>query len=406
MKRRIFSIIGILAALLIALPAQAALFQQGDNLSIAVPVNNNLYAAGGTVSVQSPIQGDLVVAGGTIRIEGNIGNTLQAAGGQVTVAAPVRNSARLAGGTVIITQSIGGDLIVFGGQVSVESGAIITGDVVTFGGSVTMNGKVRGSLKAFGGQIVLGGIVDGPIDINAETATVTATVGGEATLAVNALTIGGNAAFMKSVRYWTEGGQADFGSSLKAGAGSATFDATLKRTTETQAYETAKWTSAGIIAFFSMYSLLSSALLLILFLLLGRTAFKHAGDRLRQAPWWSLLIGFLYFAITPIFVLLLFVTIIGIPVAFFVLALYIFSYVFGTVITAILFTRWIEVWNHKHWNLGMFFLISLLVLLGLKLLLLIPLLGWTIRAVLLFMAFGALISAGTAYWKRVSPYHP
>lgn len=404
MNHRILSTIGILT-LLIAIPAHAAIFQQGDNVGVTLPVDDNLYIAGSNVTVNTTVAGDIIAGGRTVKVRGDVSGNVEAGGGDVTIDAPVAKSVRVAGGTVTIGNDVGSDLIIVGGQILVESGAVIEGDMIVFGGTVTMDGRVKGKLKAYGGEIVLAGNVDGPAEISAETVTVNGTIGGETTLAATTLSVGTNATLKKNVRYWTKNGTADFGTALEQGKSTAVYDATLARTSQEKASTTAKWTSMGIVTIFGIYSLLTSALLLILFLLLGRTAFKHAGDRLRHAPWWSLLIGFLYFAATPIFILLLFVTIIGIPVAFFTLALYIFSYVFGTVITAILLTRWIEATNHKHWSLGIFFLVSFGVLLGIKLLFFIPILGWIARAILLFMAFGALISVSTAHWKRVSPSH-
>lgn len=405
MSRRISSILGVLTTLVIAFPAHAAMFQQGETLSITGPVQDNLYAAGGSVTVQSAVSGDLLVAGGNVRIENSVGNTLQAAGGQVTVTGTVRNSARLAGGTVIVSKPIGGDLIVYGGQVTLDPGATVAGDVMVFGGMVIVNGNVRGSLMVFGGDITVNGRVNGTVDINAEHVTINAPIDGEAKIAANTLAVGTKAAFAKNVRYWTQTGAADFGTSLKAGPTSAVFDQTIGRTAESKAFETAKWTGAGIVTLFGIYSLFTSALLLILFLLVGRKAFAHAGDVLRKSPWQSLLIGSLYFAVMPVLILLLLVTIIGIPLAFFALFLYVFSWVFGSVITAIVLTRWIEVQNRKHWNLGIFFLVSILVLLGLKFLFFIPVLGWIVRMIFIFMAFGALLSLGAAAWKRNGPYH-
>ncbi len=398
MRARI-TITGTVLALLTALPAHAATFQHGDTLNILVPVRDNLYAAGGTVTVEQAVEGDLLAAGGTIRVQGSVGNTLQAGGGQVTVLGPVSKSARLAGGTVTVSSNVGGDLILMGGQVSVESGAVIGGDVVMLGGTLTMNGVVKGGLKAYGGQVLLQGSVDGPVDINAEDVTVTGTVRGESRLSTGKLTLGTGAAFGKPVRYWRSEGQLDFGSAAKEGA--AVYDESLKRVKEEKAYDVGKGAAAAIATAFGIYSLFSSALVLVLLLLLWRGFFARAGQRLVDAPGWSLLTGFLYFVATPVLGVLLLATIVGIPLGIFVLLLYAFSYVFGGAITAILMARWIELWRKQTWSLGIFFLVSLLVLVMFKLLIVVPVLGWIARSGLLFMAVGALLSTLLEAWKRV-----
>jgi membrane-associated protease RseP (regulator of RpoE activity) len=63
--------------------------------------------------------------------------------------------------------------------------------------------------------------------------------------------------------------------------------------------------------------------------------------------------------------------------------------------------RWIELWRKQTWSLGIFFLVSLLVLVMFKLLIVVPVLGWIARSGLLFMAVGALLSTLLEAWKRV-----
>jgi cytoskeletal protein CcmA (bactofilin family) len=232
-----------------------------------------------------------------------------------------------------IIEVLEGDLIVAGGQIFVASGAVIDGDVVIFGGTIVMDAQVGKSLKIYGGDVTLGGSVQGPAEIRAEKATLNGTINGESILAIQNLSLGENASFTENVRYWTKEGETDFAPTLERDA-TAEFDTTLGPKVNSDTWEQAAVAGGALAVVFGVYSLLSSALILLLLLLLARPLFKRAGDRVRAEPWWSLLIGFLYVAVMPVLILLLFVTLIGIPLALFTLFLYIFSWVFGTVISA------------------------------------------------------------------------
>ncbi len=399
--RHFSSVVLTLVMVIVATPVHAATFQQAEFVNVTVPVNDNLYVAGTTIHIEENVSGDLLVAGSNVQIDSTVGNTLQAAGGQVNIEGTVTQSARVAGGTVTISAHIEGDLIVAGGQIFVASGAVIDGDVMIFGGTIVMDAQVGKSLKIYGGDVTLGGSVQGPAEIHAEKATLNGTINGESILAIQNLSLRENASFAENVRYWTKEGETDFAPTLERDA-TAEFDTTLGPKVNSDTWEQAAVAGGALAVVFGVYSLLSSALILLLFLLLARPLFKRAGDRVRAEPWWSLLIGFLYVAVTPVLILLLFVTLIGIPLALFTLFLYIFSWVFGTVISAMILTRWIETRNRTPWNMWIYFLVSFLIVIGLKLLMIIPILGWIVYIVLLFMAFGGLLPSLSVKAKRSS----
>ena len=76
--------------------------------------------------------------------------------------------------------------------------------------------------------------------------------------------------------------------------------------------------------------------------------FKKTAAILRNSPGKSFLFGSLYIIATPVVILLCFITIIGIPLGFLSLALYIFGFVFVNVFTLVLFSELINtIWSHK-----------------------------------------------------------
>ena len=111
--------------------------------------------------------------------------------------------------------------------------------------------------------------------------------------------------------------------------------------------------------------------------------------------------GFLFFAVTPLVALFFLITVIGIPVGIFVAAMYVFSIVFAKPIAALTFARALEIWWKKGWGKIWIFLLSLVLYIALKILSVIPVIGWLVVVVAVFFAFGALLATKWAKWEKV-----
>lgn len=69
---------------------------------------------------------------------------------------------------------------------------------------------------------------------------------------------------------------------------------------------------------------------------------------MRNNPGKSFLNGFLYFILIPIVSIICFITVIGIPIGFLLVALYVFSFVFAKVITLVVLSELIiQKWQNR-----------------------------------------------------------
>jgi len=153
------SILVILLTTLISQTAFAAEFFSGDEINIQDNITDDAYVGGGIITVDKDVDGDLYVGGGHITINGNITGDLVAAGGQIIVNGDVGDDVRLAGGTLIINGNIGDDLIATGGQLNVSSNSIIGGSLIIGTGYANIMGVINEDVRGGGGKIVLGGTV-------------------------------------------------------------------------------------------------------------------------------------------------------------------------------------------------------------------------------------------------------
>jgi cytoskeletal protein CcmA (bactofilin family) len=146
------------ALLLLATPARPAeessgsfggdRFVAGDDVTLNEQVAGDAFVAGGRSRVDGRIAGDALVTGGTVEVRGEVDDDVYAAGGDVRIEASVLGNARAAGGAVAI-----------------EPGARVAGNATLAGGNVDVYGRVDGNLQAFGGRIRIDGVVGGDVEV-------------------------------------------------------------------------------------------------------------------------------------------------------------------------------------------------------------------------------------------------
>jgi hypothetical protein len=131
-------------------------FISGGNVVVQQQTAGDLLAAAGELVLHGKVAGDAAIAGGNILLSETIGQNGYVAGGHVTLNSFVGRNARIAGGTVELARQgrIAGNASVAGGDVRLLGD--IVGAVSVSGGRVYLNGAIGGDVEASGGQIELG----------------------------------------------------------------------------------------------------------------------------------------------------------------------------------------------------------------------------------------------------------
>jgi len=146
----------LVLALMTAMPAAGAddganIYMTGVDVRIVAPVVGDLFAAAGRVSVDAPVAGDAVLGAGSIDVRGSIGDDLRAAGGIVTVAGRVGGAALIAAGS-----------IAFGPATEIH------GQVRLAGRDIAVAGRLAGGLNVYGRNVLLLGDIRGPLRLTSE----------------------------------------------------------------------------------------------------------------------------------------------------------------------------------------------------------------------------------------------
>jgi hypothetical protein len=312
-------------------------------LFLAAPSSALVTASGGEVRIGEATDDDVFASGGTIVVDAPVGSLI-AAGGQITVNAPVK-----------------GDVIAAGGQITLNSD--VGGKVVAAGGAITLNGKVGTNAVLTGGDI---------------------TLGSGASVARDAMISGGNVVNAGNVA-----GELSVKANTFTNQGSAgTLDVELRP----------RSTFAG--TFLSVFGILFTVGLLILGLVLIWVAparFRVVERELTASPLLAVVIGFSGLVVGFILLVILAITLIGLPLAIFLGLLGGMALLLSTLFASSVLGRWIGTLLKKDLSGYVAFLIGFVVL---NLLFRIPVAGFFLLVIAVSIGIGAMLLTA---WHHRSP---
>ena len=133
--------------------------------------------AGGTVTVDEgeTVDGNFVATGGTVVVAGRVTGDAEVTAGTVIVTRTgvVEGDLRAFAGSVILEGDVGGDASIAAGSLLVREGAIVAGALEAAAGDVRVNGRVDGDARFAGETVTLGpsAVVGGGVEYDAETFT-------------------------------------------------------------------------------------------------------------------------------------------------------------------------------------------------------------------------------------------
>ncbi len=362
-----------IAFLLLALiPASvtAATLQADETLNVSDTPAGNAYLAGTQVRVEAPIQGDLLAAAGTLEVFAPVAGDMLAAAGTVAMNAPVAGDMRAAGGRIRIDSDVGGELAMFGGVVTV-TGKV--NEIRAAGGTVELRSGAGGPVTVYGANVLLSGEFGGNVRVVASDHVALA----EGTIIHGSFDY--NAPQEAGIPASAE---IDGGANY---VGSSSFLPT--------AQEAKTFALAGLGIFFLVRlvaAMLAAGLVAGLFPAFGaRIAETTIGHGVKRFILLTLL-GFGIIFATPVLLLLLIASFVGIGIAALVGALYLLllllGYLYAAVLTGSAFMRIVMKRNDVTWKgavLGM----GILGLIGL-----IPVLGLALAFLLSSAALGGIVA--------------
>jgi len=373
MKKTFKFLVPVLATLVL-LPSLTlgATLKVNEEISIKKPVEDNLYTAGGNVSINSPISGDLFTAGGNVFISENVSEDITAAGGLISVLGNSGGDTRIAGGNILISNNVGGELIVVGGSVNISSNTTVKGDLISASGLISMNGDIGGNAKIVGGVVNINGHIKGNVVVKAD----------------EKITISEGAVIDGNLEYSAQSAEA-----LKIEEGAIISGKTSFTEIKTLSKMDAKTTKGfflsaiGTFAIYKLFAFIVTALILfLLFKGFSNSVSKNAeGNYLRFIGK-----GFIALIIIPATVVLLFITILGIPLGILTLLSYIFLILISCIYANVIFGAWISKFIYKSNAITVTWKNIIAGTILLALITYIPFIGWIISLIVFLISLGAI----------------
>lgn len=375
---------------LVCLPGYALRVEYGNSVVISQPTFENLYIAGGTLTINAPVHGDLVIIGGTVIINDSILGDILIGGGNLTLNGFVSSDLRGMGGEILLSKNVNGDVLLAGGTLHIEKNVTIS-NLIAAGGKITLDGTVTRDIKIAAGEFIHNGKIGGTLDFRGDKITVNGEVSGPSRIAAGtAIMIRDSAIFRSEVRYWVPGNEPAFGNSLSNA--NATLDHTLKMNEKRWYY--LGW---GSILFLIWY--MGMALLMIMAIqyffsrTINQAAFTSGQDTLK-----AFFSGLVFLLVMPLGILLLFVTVIGIPIAVIFMFFYIALIILASCMVGTTAAHWYNERYENQWTYWPMVFASFGFFILFKLISLTPLIGWLFTLIAVCTVFGAILM--NIKWKR------
>ncbi|MDH3231557.1 MAG: hypothetical protein OEN55_17345 [Alphaproteobacteria bacterium] len=271
-------------------------FVAGEEVRIEAEVADDIFAAGREVVFDGASADKVFAAAQDVLVDGASVETLVAAGSSLTVRATTVEDVILAGRKIDFTGQVADDFVAAGGWLNLRRGADIGDDARLAGREIDIAADIGGDLHAVAQAVTLSGRIGGDVRIEAERIVLLsgARIGGDLAYAgprkpvlMEGAVVAGEIREFESTLAGFEGGPED-------------------------------WIGSAILA--ALGILLALLLLGAVLQLALPGLLSRAAATAREQPWSTLGRGLVLLLLTPIVVMILMMTGIGIPVGMVILA--------------------------------------------------------------------------------------
>jgi cytoskeletal protein CcmA (bactofilin family) len=291
------------------------------------------------------------------------------------------------GGTIVVDdgETVDGDFEAFGGTIIVRG--TVTGDLEAVGGSIEIDGTVDGDVEASGGNVVVGeqATVGGDVEAAGGNVNIAGQVDGSADIAAEEITLAETASVDGDLEYegsLTREDGAVVGGSISQGDASVSLFGGVGKSIPAWA--------------FGVYGLLANLLLGAVLLLVFPQFSNAVTSRVVESPLRSGGIGFIAAITVPILLLVLLITVVGIPLSLLGMGAFGLAIWIGAVYGRIAIGAWLT----EQANVTNQWLALLVGVAVIAVATRVPMLDGVVQLAVVLLGFGALTEQLTQRYQR------
>ena len=378
--KSIRSLVTMLLFALLITPGYSLVIRSGQSIDITENevINDDLIVLGRIVTINGKVNGDIWAFGQNIFIGGEVDGSVFTAGSTVDINVKKAKTVLAAGGNIQIYGLIERNVLLFGGSLLLDRMAKIGKDLVVYAGQLHVRGEVGEKINGGVGTFIMEG-QSGDVDIKAEKALIKS----------QALILGNLVIQSKQKPIIEKGAQIKGETKLE-----------IKKKEEEKGVNAFASLIALLISFTKIITLLASIIIGIIIIALFKRFARRIMDTLITTPWQSLGWGFIGIIVIPVATVLLFLILIGYPLAIF--GMYIYSmllYLSSIFVGLVLGEKIIKIFR-KQGEISLYFsfIIGMLVLFILGL---IPILGFIVTLFVCLFGAGMLIVGTQSLIKEI-----
>jgi hypothetical protein len=371
------SLIIMAVVFFLAIPAVTHAFSVKTENSVNIDKNEvidgNLFAVGNNISVDGKVKGDIFCAGQSININGEVEGDVICAGQMININGKVGGNVRVLGNSTTISSEVSRSVMAAGASINLDQSANIGWDAYLAGASINTKGKIGRDLNCAGSDINIAGEVGKNVKANLDQSNK------ERLSQTSHLVISKGAIINGNLSYY------DYQNA------NIDKEAQVKGSTEKKE---PKWTAkkertAGDWLFGELYSIFAALVIGLVIISLWKKETIEIINTIKTKPVQTIGWGAVVLFITPIISLILIFTLIGIPLAFIMLLIWIIGLIVAKVFTGILVGRYIieNTWKEKKENI---FIIMIGGIIITWLIFSVPFIGWVFYLAALLWGLGGI----------------
>ncbi len=330
-------------------------------------VDGSLFIAGSTITVDANINGDVICAGQNVTLNGDVEGDIICAAQSLTINGHVNGDVRTAVQTLELNSVVEHNVSLFGQKVMLSPDAVVRGEMFLGSQQAVIEGSVE--------RDVMGG---------AETVDLRGHVGKNVNLDVDELIVHEGASISGNLTY-TSNHKAQINQGIVAGSVRQEIPTRPEKREKSPQQKTAGWLGGKILG------ILSFSLLGLLLVYLWPKKLKALYGEMVDNKGRYMLHGAVVMFLTPILAIIVAITVIGLPLAFVIMLLWLVALVVSRVLVGFVVGEYILRQYSKKYKENVW-IITLLGMTVITLAFEIPFLGWLLSLVAFWWGTGALVN--------------